>query len=274
MSPFRHAAFALLTLSVVLYFRDASLIKTAQVASIAQRAEQATSSSSPTFDFESPPKQSGSTVHLQNDDDDDFGTDTFKQPSSSAKTGSIPSADDEFNFAGDYDYDLEEGAGQEMEFDSVGGNGAHRVLIRFDDSQFSSQFQSVRAALERHYPDLRGGNIRGEKYPVSTLVNVVSIAVPLLVTLLMAASGLLVKVGVPQEWIDKLQNNRMMVLPAVMVFNIFVRPKMTSTGAFEVMYNGALVFSKLESGVLPVDGDLRLLVNALTEAGLHYQSEF
>ena len=81
----------------------------------------------------------------------------------------------------------------------------------------------------------------------------------------------LVSMGLPQAVLDKIQANRLYVLPVFLVFNMFLKPQVLQTNAFEVVYNGAVVFSKLRTGVLPVDQDLPQLVAALKAAGLAHQ---
>jgi len=70
--------------------------------------------------------------------------------------------------------------------------------------------------------------------------------------------------GVSDQFFDSLKNNRMMVIGGLFLLNNMAQGQL-ATGAFEVQYNGKMVFSKLEVGRMPT---LDEIIKPLQDAGL------
>lgn len=66
------------------------------------------------------------------------------------------------------------------------------------------------------------------------------------------------------DWAAWMQNNKMSTVAAVMLLNSFAQAA-CQTGAFEIMYDGQLVYSKLETGKMP---SIELILRGLQRAGL------
>jgi len=64
--------------------------------------------------------------------------------------------------------------------------------------------------------------------------------------------------------VAKVRENQMAALGVLMLCN-FLAGSLMQTGAFEVYYNGDLVFSKLQTGSLP---DVNYLVSEITRRGI------
>ena len=279
------AALLAVALALVLYVRDARVLHTARLQSAQEAASRFAENGGQegggldpfhTTDDDDPFGNSNNN----DDDDDDFGTDHERRQTQ--KRASTKAADagefDEFNFHMDYSDEDEEDLSDDFDSSQYGASsGNHRLLIQFDDAQYTTQFESVQESLQRMFPALRN-NIRGEKYPVpaltQTVSTVMSMAPLLLMGLVFMGDRLFPMLGLSPELLEKVKANRMYALPLFLVFNMFVRPRIMQTNAFEVVYNGAVVFSKLRTGVLPVGADLTQLVAALKAAGLQLHNSF
>lgn len=290
------AAVLVVALALVLYVRDARVLHTARLHSAQDAASRFTDAGGAGAGEGSDPFHTadedlfGSEDH---DDDDDFGTDREHRQKAQKRAGAKAAAEgaggefDEFNFHMDYSDEDEEDPLRDDDFDdfdesqySQGANSGshhHRLLIQFDDAQYTTQFESVQESLQRMFPALRN-NVRGEKYPVpaltQTISTLMSMAPLFLMGLVFLGDRLFPMLGLSPELLEKVKANRMYALPLFLVFNMFVRPRIMQTNAFEVVYNGAVVFSKLRTGVLPVGADLTQLVAALKAAGLQLHNSF
>ncbi len=271
------AALLAVVLAVVLYLRDARVSHMTRAHSALEAA--ALFAEHPASD------DLFATDEAVDGDDGSFGTDDFGSadvgPANRRGAAAAGKNEfDEFNFASDYDEDDDDDdevivEGAEGQYSGAGGE--HRLLIQFDNVQYAAQYEAVRTMLERNYPQLRG-NVRGEKYPVPALTQAISTAMSfgpfLLLGLALAGGKVFDALGLPPSLLEKIQANRLYILPAFLIFNSFVGPQISKTDAFEVVYNGALVFSKLRTGVLPVDQDLPQLVAALAASGLKARNSF
>ena len=257
------ASLAVLAVAVILYIRDARVANRSSPVSDTSTGGDPFSVDDDAVDF----------------DVDDFGSDNLGTDSTTRQAQPGSQDFDEFNFHMDYtDEDEDDDFAGASGGDFANANfGDHRLLIRFDDIQYADQFESVKTALESHYPQLRG-NVRGEKYPAPRFWQMVSSGVKILPIILLAivfaGDKIFTALGLPLDVLEKIKANRLYVLPALFLFNMFVAPKVLATNAFEVVYNGAVVFSKLRTGVLPVGSDLPQLVAALRAAGLEPHSAF
>mmetsp|Transcript_21624 Transcript_21624/g.47499 ORF Transcript_21624/g.47499 Transcript_21624/m.47499 type:complete len:121 (-) Transcript_21624:591-953(-) len=56
----------------------------------------------------------------------------------------------------------------------------------------------------------------------------------------------------PPEFYNSMKNNKMTTCMGLWFFGNTIAQNLLSTGAFEIYYDGELIFSKLSSGTLPV----------------------
>lgn len=119
-------------------------------------------------------------------------------------------------------------------------------------------FLQLRAFLENQYPELRG-NITGSNYPSPMIADVLSflLSIVQMIGLLIVFMGESVFQYIPfynnrvPDWYYDMKQNPMGA--AVMVFFVFpsIVQSFSSTGAFEVIFDDAVIFSKLETGRMP-----------------------
>lgn len=119
--------------------------------------------------------------------------------------------------------------------------------------------------LSSEFPSLRG-NIEGEYYPApepaATLSQITQALQLAMMPVLLLGEGLFTSVGisVPAWFVE----NKMAVFFIVYIANVVAQNK-ASTGAFEIEFNGKLVYSKLAEGRVPT---LDVVLNALRRYGL------
>lgn len=132
-------------------------------------------------------------------------------------------------------------------------------------------YLQLREFLEAKYPELRG-RITGENYPVPPLFEVLSSIVSFLqlISLMAMVMGdsfwnYVPFVRQPPRWYAALKENAILVVIAVfLLVPTWIQKNMT-TGAFEVMLDTQLIFSKLQSGAMPKGPEI---ITALADAGL------
>lgn len=135
-------------------------------------------------------------------------------------------------------------------------------------------FLQLREFLAMHHPKYFGGgaNIYGETYPIpyyaAILLNLVQLSQ--LFCLAAAFFGerlftLIPFVSGPPAWYYSARENPMLVLTLVFfIFPTFVNAMVVS-GAFEVYFDGTLIYSKLQTGRMPSGKEI---LDALEMAGL------
>jgi len=118
----------------------------------------------------------------------------------------------------------------------------------------------LRKFLEERYPN-QLGSIEAEQYPppligvvASQLAGFAQLAV---VVLLLGGEKVFSFLGFaqPPAWYATVAENKMMTFGAVWFANNFAN-QLISTGAFEILVDDELVFSKLETGRLPTMRDI------------------
>eukprot|EP00882_Tetradesmus_deserticola_P002320 GHRQ01002477.1.p1 GENE.GHRQ01002477.1~~GHRQ01002477.1.p1 ORF type:complete len:140 (+),score=54.14 GHRQ01002477.1:255-674(+) len=73
----------------------------------------------------------------------------------------------------------------------------------------------------------------------------------------------------PELYVQHVAGNRVGVGVGIWFLGNFLQNQLLSTGAFEVFYDGTLVFSKLAQGRMPVVEELLSAVESLMTARLH-----
>lgn len=122
--------------------------------------------------------------------------------------------------------------------------------------------------LQHHYPSLRG-NVEGEFYPApqpaAAIAQITQTFQLAMLPLLMMGEGIFQSLGMATpSWYKFFDENKMAVFIAVYLANMVAQNK-ASTGAFEIEYNGVLVYSKLATGEVPT---LEAILGSLHRAGL------
>ena len=132
-------------------------------------------------------------------------------------------------------------------------------------------FQEVRKFLEQHYPELRG-RIAGENYPIPRSAQYVATALQFFQLFAVAAIFLgdtiwnfVPFVAEPPAWYYGLKQNGMAVGIGVFLVLPTLVQRFVTTGAFEILVDGVVVYSKLELGRMPNGGDI---LTAMAKAGL------
>lgn len=108
--------------------------------------------------------------------------------------------------------------------------------------------------LENKYPILIG-RIEGKNYPapqsLQTFAQVVGSLQLVGFVFIFFGQQIFSMLGIPlPAWHAKVQENRMLAVVSLFMINSFAH-NMLATGAFEIEYNGRLVFSKLEAKRMP-----------------------
>lgn len=122
--------------------------------------------------------------------------------------------------------------------------------------------------LQHHYPALRG-NVQGEYYPApqpaAAIAQITQSFQLALMPLLLLGEGLFHTLGMSTpSWYKFFDENKMGLFIMVYIGNTIAQNK-ASTGAFEIKYNGQLVYSKLATGEVPT---LEAILQSLHRAGL------
>ena len=129
-------------------------------------------------------------------------------------------------------------------------------------------FVELQKFLERRYPQL-AGEMRAETYPpppwAMHLVQLTGLLQLFVILLLLLGDKVFTLVGAPTpEWYKHVEQNKMMTFGMVWMLNSFAA-QAVATGAFEVLLDGELAFSKLERGHMPSADDI---VAGLEKLGL------
>jgi len=125
--------------------------------------------------------------------------------------------------------------------------------------------------LENNYVELRG-NIDGANYPapahaqfLGKLAGYVQVAG---VIMMMFGGSVFNALGytTPPAWLTQMQENQMQVFMGLFMFSM-VAANMQSTGAFEIILDEKVLFSKIDSGRMPTLDELVALLedNGLTK---------
>lgn len=132
-------------------------------------------------------------------------------------------------------------------------------------------YKQLKGYLEQTYPELRG-RITGENYPTPPTAAMLSNAVTMLQMSIMAAAFMGDSVwnyiplsSGPPGWYFALKENSMVVLIGAFLVVPTMIQGMVTSGAFEIIMDGQVVFSKLELSRFPNGKDL---VQIMTAAGL------
>ena len=125
-------------------------------------------------------------------------------------------------------------------------------------------FQEVGRFLQAHYPDLEG-RIKGENYPVPEAAMIAASFVKYLQMFALVATffgdaiwSYIPFVRGPPSWYYGMKESGM-AMPALVCLFLNVPTVVQSyqtTGAFEIIVDGAVIFSKLEIGRMPNGDDL------------------
>lgn len=115
-------------------------------------------------------------------------------------------------------------------------------------------FVELQKILERRFPQLIG-NIHGENYPPSPqamlAVQVAGMLQMGAVAVMFFGSSLFQVLGMPEpEFVKYMQENKLMTFSSVFMMNSMAT-SMTKSGAFEIMVDGQVVYSKLRTGQMP-----------------------
>ncbi|EEF30277.1 selT-like protein [Ricinus communis] len=153
--------------------------------------------------------------------------------------------------------------------DVIGGAGGltgigNTVNIDFCAScSYRGTAMTMKNMLESQYP---GINIVLANYPPSFPKRLLSKVVPVvqfgIIGLITAGEHIFPRLGfaVPPPWYYSLRANKFGSIASTWLFGNFIQSFLQSSGAFEVYFNGELVFSKLSENRFPGEIELRDLV--------------
>mmetsp|Transcript_6140 Transcript_6140/g.8937 ORF Transcript_6140/g.8937 Transcript_6140/m.8937 type:complete len:137 (-) Transcript_6140:458-868(-) len=135
----------------------------------------------------------------------------------------------------------------------------------------SRNYVQLRQFLEQNFPELEG-NVHGSNYPPPEFAVYLSQLIGMLQIFAMAAVFMGDAIwqfvpfmnGQPPEWWSQVKENPMLVVCTLFMGNSIAN-SMTTTGAFEVLLDGVVVFSKLETGRMPSGPEI---LRAFKGAGL------
>ncbi len=134
-------------------------------------------------------------------------------------------------------------------------NKYHEVSIQFCTSWgYGNAFQDVRRFLETEYPELEGAVV-GSNYPPPAINLMISTGIGYLqlggIVFIAAGESICQALGVPLPALHgQMRQNAMQSLILLMVSNS-ISQSLLSTGAFEIYYDGKIVFSKLQENRVP-----------------------
>mmetsp|Transcript_84 Transcript_84/g.109 ORF Transcript_84/g.109 Transcript_84/m.109 type:complete len:139 (-) Transcript_84:315-731(-) len=125
-------------------------------------------------------------------------------------------------------------------------------------------YLQVKQFLEENFPQLRG-NISGGNYPPPSwalhMLNLVSYVQMTAIALLLFGDSIwsMFSFEKPPEWYNTCKKNKMQVfMLTFLIIPTFLQSYVT-TGAFEIMLNDEVLFSKLDSGKFPTgDGLIKI----------------
>ncbi|KAH7282570.1 hypothetical protein KP509_35G037100 [Ceratopteris richardii] len=143
---------------------------------------------------------------------------------------------------------------------SLGG----RFHISFCSScSYKKTALETRTALMQFFP---GTNVALSNYPPPLLKRLLIKAVPLVqvagIAFVVAGDHIFPRLGYasPPHWYNSVvRSNRFGTAAGLWVIGNVLQNTLQSTGAFEVFYDGDLIFSKLKEGRFPADFELREL---------------
>jgi len=157
----------------------------------------------------------------------------------------------------------------------VGASTVHDVLVQIC-TQWGMQrnFLQLKQFLESNYPEL-AGHVRGETYPIppfalyaQQLLTLIQLF--LMATFLMGESIFsFLPFGVPSWYWKMKEQPAMFLIVAFLVAPTMIQSYMQSN-AFEVILDGVVVFSRLETGRMPNGQDI---TSAFMKAGLRAVTE-
>jgi len=156
----------------------------------------------------------------------------------------------------------------------ISGNEIHQskgqLYVQYCASWgYKNYFHQLQRFTVHSFPELTG-KVHGTVYPPSKLAQVVSTITGGMwfagLALLFAGDTIMPMIGFTEEPVlyKYMKENKMLVGGALFIANN-IGNGMLSTGAFEVYYNGELIFSKLKTGQVPRVEDI---IYALEAAGL------
>lgn len=122
--------------------------------------------------------------------------------------------------------------------------------------------------LEQRYPALVG-HIEGGTYPppqhaviAMQLAGMLQMAT---LALLFFGNQIFAMIGIPEpDLLKQMQDNKMMTFMTVFMLNSLAT-SMSSTGAFEIEFNGQIIYSKLQEGRMP---SASVLISRFDKLGL------
>lgn len=129
-------------------------------------------------------------------------------------------------------------------------------------------FVNLRGYLINKYPQLER-SVRGENYPVAYPLQLLATTVGMLQTMSMVfvffGGRIFTSMGMQEpSWFEVMKNNKMAVIGSMMLLNSVVQSSVQS-GAFEIYYNGRIVYSKLDTGKMPT---IQQIISGLEGAGM------
>lgn len=109
--------------------------------------------------------------------------------------------------------------------------------------------------LTAHFPDLKSrisGSVDQPPEIYILLANITSMLQIFGMAFFVFGDGLLSTFGItsPPKWLESCKENKMLVFFGLFMLNTYANSFM-ATGAFEVEYNGVVVYSKIERGRMP-----------------------
>mmetsp|Transcript_20932 Transcript_20932/g.46714 ORF Transcript_20932/g.46714 Transcript_20932/m.46714 type:complete len:143 (-) Transcript_20932:273-701(-) len=132
-------------------------------------------------------------------------------------------------------------------------------------------FQEVAKFLEQHYPELRG-HISGENYPIPPSAQYAAMAIQFIQLFVIAAVfmgdtiwNFVPFVSQPPDWYYAMKQNGMATVIGMFLILPTLVQRFVTTGAFEILVDGVVVYSKLEVGRMPNGSDI---LTAMAKAGL------
>ncbi|KAL3159719.1 hypothetical protein ABBQ38_010125 [Trebouxia sp. C0009 RCD-2024] len=111
----------------------------------------------------------------------------------------------------------------------------------------------LKQAIEGSLPDIE---VRGGTYPVSAtkarLSQLITIVQFSIIGVMIFGDKLFPMLGMqPPDMYEQVRDKKFAVGMAAWFFGNMASSSISNTGAFEVFYNGSLVFSKLDTGQMP-----------------------
>lgn len=149
----------------------------------------------------------------------------------------------------------------------------HTLQVLFCTSWgMSRNFHQLKEFLEQHFPELANGAIKGGNYPAPAWATIASQAISFLQIFTMMAvftgdaiwNYIPFVQGAPSWYYSMKQNSAVVFIGIFLIIPTVIQSHIT-TGAFEVMLDGEVIYSKLASGRMPSGNDI---LKPLIQAGL------